>query len=133
MHGRIPIDPQAAIFPDDSSVIETIERKCAARSGSEGAQWFSRLARFLSPKKPGATLQYLTGEDERSCHRYASGSAEPKVHVLVRMLRSREGWAILEFVMRDCKEPWWVEVRRARAVAKAYDAAAAEQLSLTLE
>jgi hypothetical protein len=95
-------------------------------------KWFPGLANSLWSKKPAATVHYLTDEPERTCYEWVRGKFDPPSRVLVRLLRTDQGWRVLEYLMRGTKEPWWVEVRRARAASKAYDEAV-EQLSLLPE
>lgn len=119
----------AADQASEASAATCIELSIVAGS----CKWFPGLANFLSPKKPAATVHYLTKEPERTCYEWVRGKFDPPSRVLVRLLRTDQGWRVLEYLMRGCKEPWWLEVKRARAAAKAYDAAAAEQLLLSLD
>lgn len=131
MHGRIPIDPQAAIFP---AARVCNEESAAAQlcSDAEKEGWFKDFARSLWPKKPAASLQYLTGAKERVCHYWCAGR-EPPGSVIVMLLRCSDGERVLNQIMRGCKDPWWLAHRRAVAASKAYDQAAEEQLALNLE
>lgn len=130
MHGRIPADPQAAIFPAARLCDEkAITAQLCSDPGKEG--WFKDFAHALWPKKPAASLQYLTGCKERVAHYWVAGR-EPPASIIVSLLRGSDGERVLDQLMRGSKEPWWVEVRRARAASKAYDEAV-EQLSLLPE
>jgi hypothetical protein len=130
MHGRIPADPQAAIFPAAQLCAEkTITAQLCSEPEKEG--WFKDFAQSLWPKKTAAALQFLTGAKERVCH-YWSAGREPPASVMVRLLRGTDGERVLNQIMRGCKEPWWLSLQRARLASKAYDAAC-EQLSLGLD
>lgn len=127
MHGRIPADPQSAIFPAARLCDEkTFTAQLCSDPEKEG--WFKGFAAALWPKKTSASLQYLTGAKERSCH-YWAGGREPPGSIIVTLLRGADGERVLDQIMRGNKEPWWLAHRRAVAASKAYDAAA-EQLSL---
>jgi hypothetical protein len=131
MHGRIPADPQTAIFPAARLCDEkTITAQLCSDPGKEG--WFKDFARALWPKKTAASLQFLTGCKERASHYWAAGR-EPPASIIVSLLRGSDGERVLDQLMRGCKEPWWLTHRRAVAASKAYDAAAQEQLALNLD
>jgi len=129
MHGRIPTDPQCAIFPAAQLCNEIEARNSTARLCSD--DWFAALARKLWPKKPAASVQYLTGSKERACHYWIAGR-EPPGSVVVKLLHSNDGERVLDQIMRGCKEPWWLSLKRARIASRAYDSAC-EQLSLNLD
>jgi|GEM_PF-3330670 len=92
-------------------------------------KWFPGLAKFLSPIKPAATIHFLTKEPERTCYEWVRGKFDPPSRILIRLLHTDQGWRVLEYLMRGCKEKWWLEVQCARIASRAYDAAV-EQLSL---
>jgi len=89
-------------------------------------KWFPALAKFLSPNKPAAAVHYLTSEPERTCYEWVRGKFDPPSRVLLRLLHTDQGWRVLEFIMRGCKQPWWHEVVRARACAAAFDQASGQ-------
>jgi hypothetical protein len=116
MHGNLPANAQRAIFPAADSCAESSGIHSRAGSCAESPRWFAELARFLSKTKPSATIQYLTGEPERTCQTWTADCAKPaipKADVLVKLLRSGEGRRVLDHIMRGCKEPWWRDVRAA--------------------
>ena len=83
---------------------------------------FGRLARALWPTKTPSAIELYTAVPERSARQYASDDSEPKASILVRILDSDQGWRALEWIMRDSKQAWWVEIRRAKRCAAAYEA-----------
>jgi hypothetical protein len=109
MHGLIPADAQAAIFPADSSDSEFLF------TDSSDSRWFSGLAKRLWPSKTGASLEFLTGRKERQCYRYASGDAEPMASFLADLLRSEDGQRVLDELMRGSNAAWWKQVQFALA------------------
>lgn len=136
MHGRIPADGSASIFPADSSVSE-----CCAGVRSDSAEkftdssdsesWFARLCRKLWPSKPAASLEFLTGARERQCYRYASGQQEPPALLVVELLRGTDGGRLLAEIMRGASPPWWSEYQFALAALPAVEQL--RQLRLPLE
>ena len=105
---------------DDAS--KSIAANCIALPViAESCKWFTGLAKFLSAKKPAATIHYLTGEPERTCYEWVRGKFDPPSRVLIRSLHSDMGWDVLEYLMRGNKAPWWREVVRARSCAAAYE------------
>lgn len=104
--------------------------------------WFGRMCHALWKPAPGkrskvpAHLHCLIGGSERTSRAYAAGDAEPGAGVLVQLLRSDQGARVLDFIMDGSAAAWWRELRRARIVAAAFDAAHArieQQLELQLE
>lgn len=89
---------------------------------AESCKWFPGLAKILSPKKPAATLHYLTAEPERTCYEWVRGKFDPPSRVLIRLLHTDQGWRVLEYLMAGCKQPWWIELRTARECSRAYEA-----------
>lgn len=108
------------IARDDAS--EVVAAPCIELSVvAESCKWFPALAKFLSPKKPAPTVHFLTGEPERTCYEWVRGKFDPPSRVLLRLLHTDQGWRVLEFIMRGCKQPWWIETVRARRCAAAYE------------
>jgi hypothetical protein len=131
MHGRIPIDPQTAIFPADQSASQKAFSDRLAKEPEN--KWFSKLCDRLWIDKPAAALNHLTSAELHQCYRYAAGRQQPPAIILYELLRGSDGARVLSEIMRGCKEPWWLAHRRAVAASKAYDAAAQEQLALNLD
>ena len=98
---------------------------------AESCKWFPGLAKFVSPKKPAPIIAYLTGEPERTCYEWVRGKFDPPSRVIIRLLHSDQGWRVLEYLMRGCKQPWWLDTVRARRCAAAYEQER-EQFSLDL-
>ena len=93
---------------------------------AESCKWFPGLAKFVSAKKPAPIIAYLTGEPERTCYEWVRGKFDPPSRVIIRLLHSEQGWRILEYLMRGCKQPWWLLVVEAREFVAAGDAARRE-------
>ena len=74
---------------------------------------FGRMARALWPKKTPSSIEFYTGSPERTARQYASDESEPKASVLVRVLDSDQGWRALEWIMRDSKQSWWIDAKKA--------------------
>lgn len=124
MTASLPIARERASEPVAATCIEL-----SVVAGS--CKWFPGLAKFLSANKPAATLRYLTSEPERTCYEWVRGKFDPPSRVLIKLLHTDQGWRVLEYLMRGCKQPWWRDVVRARACAAAFDQASG-QLELGL-
>ncbi len=94
-------------------------------------KWLPALAKSLWPAKPAATLHFLTEAPERTCYEWVRGKVDPPSRVVIKLLRSDQGWRVLEYIMRDNSQRWWLETVRARECSQAYEARR-EQLSLPL-
>lgn len=88
---------------------------------AESCKWFPGLAKWLSSTKPANLVHHISGEPERSCYAWVEGKYDPPARTLIKMLRSDDGWRVFEYLMRGCKQPWWIEVQRARRCAHAYE------------
>ena len=88
-------------------------------------KWFPELSKKLSRDKPPATIHYIVGGDKfaklRTVYDWCAGKFDPPAMAIVKLLHSPAGWTVLEYLMRDCKQPWWLETKRALRVARAYD------------
>lgn len=92
-------------------------RKFAAEVRSP--KWFAGLAEFLSAEKPSAALRELTSGGERQCYAWAAGDCEPLSSILVELLRGKEGQRVLDYIMRDSRQPWWLRTKRGHRLADA--------------
>lgn len=83
--------------------------------------WVSDMARALLAK-PGLELHLITGIDERSCHRYASGDVKnPSAYFWRQLFRSEQGRPFLEFLMDGCEAKWWRDLKRAERIVAELD------------
>jgi hypothetical protein len=120
MGQALPVAPEGAsksvaTVRGDFAVIEILRDK--------SQRWFPGLAKRLSRDKPAAAVHHLTNEAERTCYDWCKGSVDPPARAIIKLLHSGAGWAVLEYLMRGCKQPWWLEVKRAVACAGAYEQA----------
>lgn len=85
------------------------------------SKWFPGLAKKLSRDKPAAAISHLTNERERTCYDWCSGAVDPPARAVVKLLHSEVGWVVLQYLMRGCKQPWWIETEKARRCSAAYE------------
>lgn len=95
-------------------------------SGAGSCKWFIGLSKKISANKPAAAIHHLTGEPERTCYEWVRGKFDPPSRAIVKLLHSEVGWTVLEYLMRGCKQPWWLLVVEAREFVSAGDAARQE-------
>jgi hypothetical protein len=95
------------------------------------AKWFPGLAKRLSRDKPAAAVHHLTDAPERTCYDWCKGKVDPPARTLLKLLDSPVGWTVLEYILRGSKQPWWLDLQRARVCAAAYEQARG-QLELAL-
>jgi hypothetical protein len=93
-------------------------------------KWFPGLAKKLSSNKPAPVVAHLTGEAERTCYEWVRGKFDPPSRTIIKLLHTEAGWLVLEYLMHDCKQSWWLETVRARRCAAAYDREAQTELNL---
>lgn len=80
----------------------------------KGGKWFPGLAKRLSKDKPAAAVHHLTSEAERTCYDWVRGKFDPPSRAIVKLLYTDAVWTVLEYLMRDCKQPWWLATKRAQ-------------------
>lgn len=78
------------------------------------SMWFPGLAKKLSRDKPAAAVHHLTNERERTCYDWCSGAVDPPARAVIKLLHTEVGWIVLEYLMRGCRQPWWLAVVEAR-------------------
>lgn len=105
-------------YRDESQSTPVIE---IFRDKSQKPKWFPGLAKRLSKDKAAAAIHHLTGERERTCYDWCAGAVDPPARAIVKLLHSEVGWITLEYLMRGCTQPWWMEIVRAKACAAAYE------------
>jgi hypothetical protein len=93
---------------------------CVAKNVSDPeSDWFPTICRELLPKDAGFALHVLTGIEERSCYRYASGASKPSAHLIRTLLRSDQGSTWLNAIMDGTDAPWFRDLQRAERIAAA--------------
>lgn len=111
---RIPRDPSSELVAANCTELTVVAASC---------KWLPGLAKLLSKNKPASTLHYLTGDPERTCYAWVQGKFDPPARSVFKLLHSEVGWLVLEYIMRGCKQPWWIDLQRARHCAAAYEQA----------
>lgn len=71
-----------------------------------------RVARSLWPSKTDMALASKTGTSERMCRYWLSNKYNLGADDLVALLRTDEGFQILEAIMGDAKPVWWAGFKR---------------------
>lgn len=104
-----------ATIRDEISVIAILA------TSRKPAKWFPGLAKRISKDKPAAAISHLTGEADRTCYDWCGGAVDPPARAIIKLLHTQVGWVVLEYLMRGCKQPWWLETVRARKCAAAYE------------
>lgn len=68
------------------------------------------------PKKPEKFGAHFTGKTERAVQFWLSASTKMSVNDASALLRTDEGYLILEAIMGDCKAEWWITTKNAQAL-----------------
>ena len=120
MHGKLSdVEPRASFS--------------AARCGHESeptsflgtivpSEQFPIMVRQLWPVKGDAALSEFAGVAERTARAYRRGDREAAMSVLWLLLRSREGYRVLRFIMESGEPPdWWLNTERHRHLGAAVE------------
>lgn len=84
------------------------------------SEWFPLMARALwSSKAPAAIcdLAELDEEEDRKARKWASGFNEVPGWLVVVLLRSKEGFRVLTWLMSDNPPDWWWSFQQERKLA----------------
>lgn len=92
---------------------------------------FARMSQHLWRQKTPASIAYYTTIPERTARDVIQKDRDPGSNPLVEVLDSDQGWRALCWIMRDSKQPWWLQTLQARECSAAYEARR-EQLHLPL-
>lgn len=107
----------------------SVDSGFADRSDSGHSDWFFQITSRLlgTDNDAGYQLSLLTGFLDRSCYRYTTkdraARRQPPGYLLRTLLRRPDGWVWLEAVMDGCEEDWWRELREAKKIWDAIEAA----------
>lgn len=132
--------------------MSTLSRGAAGDATSVGARSFTQPRNGFTvsekivnaikacwPKKTSAHVAHLANVEERTVKFWLAGETRMSVDAVAALLRTEEGYAILEAIMGDCPAKWWAamqaahDIRKSRQVLKVEEARHARlraQLSL---
>src|SRR6185437_3124402 len=94
----VPFPTKEELFPAFQSLINTI--------------------RALWPRKTTAHVAHFTGTSERAVRFWLAGETRMSLEHVIALLRTSEGYAILEAVMGDCRQEWWLTTRNAHELTR---------------
>lgn len=83
---------------------------------AESRKWLPAMADTLWKLKQVNAIHELIGGDAvaklRTIYCWCAGKNEPLAFVLIKLLRSPQGWRVFEYLMRGCQQPWWLQLKR---------------------
>lgn len=82
------------------------------------------------PKKTAAHVSHITGVSERAVQFWLARETGLSLENVVALLRSEAGYEVLEAVMGDCQEEWWLTTKIAHGLKQTRRAIAAQQKRL---
>ncbi len=71
-----------------------------------------RVARALWPSKTDMALAHRTGTSDRMCRYWLANKYNLGADDLAALLRSDEGFHVLEAIIGDARPAWWAAFRR---------------------
>jgi hypothetical protein len=83
--------------------------------------------RVAWPRKTAAHVAHLTDMEERTVKFWLAGETRMSVDAVVALLRTEDGFAILEAIMTDSDVKWWVAMHTAHEIRKSRIALKAEE------
>ena len=110
-----------SIVEADRSVSKRRPPTPTDKPDSQCDDWFVRAARTLLPSNAGLVLHIITGLDERTCYRYASGDSKPSEHFLRKLFHSEQGEPFLRAFMDGCAARWWRDQQQLQRKASRWD------------
>lgn len=77
---------------------------------------FQRLTSAITalwPKKTSAHVSHFTGTSERNVRFWLAGQTRMSLEAVAALLDTEDGYLILEAVMGDSKQEWWLTTKNA--------------------
>lgn len=113
---------------DDGQAISAVAADCQRRQISAEPLWFALMSRELWGPNAPKDLEYWLRKAEldpsdRTCRAWASGDSIPVSTIMAILLHTPHGYRVLNWIMRDSTEPWWLELQRAIRRSAAIDQA----------
>lgn len=84
--------------------------------------WFALMCRHLWGTNAPKELQFIVGGSDRTCRAWASGDTIPQSDILVALILSNQGRAVLDYLMSEVPMLWWLALLRAERIAAQVDA-----------
>lgn len=79
------------------------------------------------PRKTISHASYATGVSERAVKYWLAGETRMSLEHVVALLRTDDGYEILEAIMGDCKAEWWLTTKVAHGLRQSRRAIRAQQ------
>lgn len=77
---------------------------------------FERWAHTAWPLKPSAQLHAITRKSARTIKYWLAGERAPSYDDLVAILRSEDGFSLLQHLMGEARPKWWRGIAKARSL-----------------
>ncbi len=68
------------------------------------------------PQKTASHVSFLTGVSERAVKYWLAGVTRMSLEHVVALLRTEAGFRILDAIMDDSQEPWWLAAKAAQNI-----------------
>jgi hypothetical protein len=85
------------------------------------------VLRDFWPRKTASHVSYVTGVSERAVKYWLAGVTRMSIEHVVALLRTEAGYDILEAVMGDSQEEWWLTTKVAHGLRQSRRAIRAQQ------
>lgn len=76
------------------------------------------VIRLSWPRKTAAQVAYITEMEERTVQFWLAGQTRMSVDAVISLLRTEQGYEILEAIMGDCPAKWWGSMKMANDIRK---------------
>lgn len=107
-----------------AAAIKPSAANCRQRQDSAEPLWFAVFCRSLWGGNASKDLEFALSRNghqrsDRTCRAWAAGDSPPPVNILLMLQRDHEiGSSVLDYVMRDCDAPWWLELNRCADIGR---------------
>jgi len=126
---RLPIASMAAVSGARPAKANLAE-EAGFRKTEEPFRLFQRITaaiKELWPAKTTAHVAYFADVSERSVRFWLAGSTRMSVEHVAALLRTDDGYRILEAIMGDAEPEWWLTTKVAHELRQTRRAIAAQQ------
>jgi len=118
MTNRLTAGDRDAIIPNLPSCSDDLDRRRLSTIVKSDRRWMSELVNGVWPTKAEAAIVQYTGCPLSTAWADRRGDRIGSATVLRDLLRAREGYLVLKFIMKDNPPDWWVNVEHHRRIGE---------------
>ena len=116
MTNRLTAGDRNAIISNLPSCSDDLDRRQLSTIVKSDRLWFAEMVNSVWITKPEAAVAEYAGCPLSTAWAYRRGDRIGSATVLRDLLRAREGYLVLKFIMKDNPPDWWLNVEHHRRI-----------------